>query len=862
MTATDTTAAASGVTPRSLSAGHELLTSVRIALRELRSGLQGFRIFLLCLILGVTALAAVRSVSSGIESGLIDEGQMILGGDVAFHLVHREATPEERSFLEGQGQLSTNATLRAMARNVASGARGLVEVKAVDDRYPLYGEVGLRGDGNLSEILERRDGVWGLAADPIMLARLQADIGDRLRIGELDFELRDIIVREPDRASEGIMFGPRAMMAQEALQEAELIQPGSLITWKYNLRLANTGMAWLQEVIEAAQDGFPDAGWRIRSRLNAAPGVETFVERMTLFLSLVGLTALFVGGVGIANAVGNFLDARRRNIAIMKCLGAPGRVVFKIYLVQVLLLACLGVAAGVVLGAMVPVMVSVLFGDALPVPLRIGIYPEPLAMAGLFGILVTLAFSVWPLARARDLPALALFREAVAPRRTVPRPIYLSMTGASLALLVALALMAFEDRAITSWYIVGLAIGFAVLILIGQGVKVLARVLPGRRSALVRLSLANLHRPGSPTISVILSLGLGLSLFVALAQVDANLSRELRTNLPGQAPSFFFLDINPGERERFIETVSAQPGAHDIQSVPMLRGRITQVAGTPVGEIEADPDVAWVLRGDRGLTYSDAAPEGVELVQGRWWPSNYDGEPLVSMDAEAARGLGLALGDTITVNVLGRDVTARLANTRNVDWRTLSINFVMVFSENALRAAPHTMLVTVKAPPDREEGLFRAVTDAFPNVTVVRVKEAIDAVNQLMADLLLAVRGANSVTLLVGVLVLAGALATGLRARIYDAVVLKTLGARRSQLLSAYALEYGLLGVITACFAILAGSVASYAIVTGPMAFEWRFAPGIALATATLATLVTIVAGLATTWSALRVKAAFYLRNE
>ncbi|WP_342640687.1 ABC transporter permease [Rhodoligotrophos ferricapiens] len=843
--------------------GATLPISFRIALRELRSGLRGFGIFLLCLILGVAALAGVRSLSSALGEGLTNRGQVILGGDAEFSLVHREAGAQEIAFLQSQGRLSQVSTMRAMTRSTKSDARALVELKAVDETYPLFGEVRLEGGGSLDEALAKRDGHWGVVADPVLLTRLGVAPGDLVQVGTLEFQVRHPLASEPDRLSEGLMFGPRLFMTREALAESGLVQPGSLVTNAYRMRMDTGGEGALRTLLEEVRTRFPDAGWRIKSRENAAPGVERFVARLTLFLSLVGLTALFVGGVGIANAVTNFLDARRRNIAILKCVGAPGRAIFEIYLIQVMILAALAIGIGLVIGAAIPIALAHLLADMLPLPLETGIYPLSLFAAAAFGVLVTLAFAIWPLGRARDIPAQSLFRDAITPARRLPHRPYIMAVAVVLLILVSVALATFEDKQLTLWYIFGLAAGFAILVGLGKALTWAAAKMPTKKTGpITRLAIGNLHRPAAPTVSVVLSLGLGLSLFVTLALVDTNLTRELQRNLPGQAPSFFFLDIQPDQHDRFEQMLKGLPGAHDIQSVPMLRGTVVSVNGVPSQQVKVDPEVAWVLRGDRGLTYSEIPPANSVITEGEWWPKDYSGEPLVSMAEDAARGMGLKVGDHLTVNVLGREITARIASLRQVEWRSLAMNFVLVFSPNALRGAPHTFLVTVKAPPGNEPEVLKVMSDAFPNSTAVRVKEALDTVNELMEQLLTAVRGANAVTLLVGVLVLAGALATGLRTRIYDAVVLKTFGARRQQLLVAYALEYGLLGLTTAIFAVVAGAAGSYAILTFAMQSSWTFSGEVAITAALLATCVTIAAGLMTTWAALRAKATPILRNE
>ena len=406
--------AISATARRSELVGWERLgVSLRIALRELRSGIKGFGIFLLCLILGVAALAGVRSVSSAIDEGLAGRGQIILGADAEFALIHREAGEAELSFLRQQGTVGQLATMRAMVRAVQGDERALVELKAVDGLYPLFGAVKLEGSQSLDDSLKQVDGRWGVVADPILLTRIGAKPGDLVKIGEVEFEVRSPVLDEPDRLSDGLMFGPRAFISLDALKATGLVQPGSLISWLYRLRLEPAlGDSELQGLLTEIREKFPDTAWRIKSRGNAAPGVQRFVDRLTLFLTLVGLTALFVGGVGIANAVGNFLDGRRRNIAILKSIGAPGRAIFEIYLIQVLVLAALGIAIGVIVGAIVPPVLSYFLADSLPLPIEAGLYPIALISAALFGLLVTLAFAIWPLGRARDLPAQALFRDA------------------------------------------------------------------------------------------------------------------------------------------------------------------------------------------------------------------------------------------------------------------------------------------------------------------------------------------------------------------------------------------------------------------------------------------------------------------
>ena len=313
---------------------------LRFAARELRGGLRGFYVFIACIALGVMAIAGVGSVASGLVDGLAREGRVILGGDLAFSLSLREASAGERAFLDRRGRVSLAATMRAMAR-AQDGRTALVEVKAVDAAYPLYGTVALDPQQELAQALAQRDGAFGAAADPTLLARLDLKLGTRITLGSATIEIRAVLTSEPDKLAGGIGFGPRLLISETALRASGLLQPGSVVRWHYRLRLPDNDATdtAVRAVTAAAQAQLPEAGWEVRSRANASPPLERNVERFTQYLTLVGLTALLVGGVGVANAVKGHLDRRREVIATLKALGATGGRVFGIYLTQVLVLS-------------------------------------------------------------------------------------------------------------------------------------------------------------------------------------------------------------------------------------------------------------------------------------------------------------------------------------------------------------------------------------------------------------------------------------------------------------------------------------------------------------------------------------------
>ena len=844
----------------------DLPLAFRFASREMRGGLRGFLIFLTCIALGVAAIGGVNSVARAITAGVASEGQALLGGDIRFQLIQREATDKERAFLDGLGMVSHNAGMRSMARLEDGSDQSLVEAKAVDDAYPLYGQLVTEPALPRAELFAEKAGAYGAAAPDLLFERLKLKLGDRVKLGAATFELRAKLITEPDAVSDGFGFAPRLLVSMDGLTASGLIQPGSLVEHAYKVRMpVGASEAEVTDVRERANAEFPEAGWSVRTRTNAAPALSANIERFSQFLTLVGLTSLVVGGVGVANAVRAYLDGKRGVIATFKSLGASGGFVLSVYLIQILLIAGLGIAIGLVLGALMPFAASAALQSVIPVPAEAGIYPAALAMAALFGVLVTLAFAILPLGRARDVPATALFREMGFEGRGMPRFVYVATALVIAAALALLAIWFAGDRRIATIFVGATVFSFLVLRVVALGVQWLARKSPRVRSTALRLAIGNIHRPGALTPSVVLSLGLGLTLLVTLALIDGNLRRQIAGSLPERAPNFFFVDIQPGEVDDFAKLVETEAPGGKLVRVPMLRGRVMALNGTEVQKLNVPPEGAWVLRGDRGLTYAKNIPENSTLSQGTWWPADYAGEPLVSFSAQEGRELDLKLGDTVTVNVLGRNVTAKIANFREVQWESMGINFVMVFSPNTFAGAPHSWLATLteqKAAPADEAKILNAVTRSYPAITTVRVKDALDVVNRLVAQLGTAIRAAAGVALIASVLVLAGALAAGNRARIHDAVILKTLGATRRTLIAAFSLEYMLIGLATAVFALVAGGVAAWFVVARIMTLPSQFLPEVAVATIIAALVLTVGFGLVGTWRVLGHKAAPVLRTE
>jgi putative ABC transport system permease protein len=839
--------------------------ALRYALRELRGGLRGFYVFIACIALGVMAIAGVGSVAASLSEGLTREGRTLLGGDIAFSLIQREAKPDEIAFLRARGEVSVAAALRVMARS-GDGRLALVELKAVDGSYPMLGELTLDPKMPMPDLLAMRDGAFGAAVDSTLLARLDLKLGDRVTIGTATFQIRSVVGAEPDKLAGNVGLGPRFLVSEDALRATGLLQPGSLVRWIYRLRLPDNAAdeRAAKQLIDNARTALPQAGWEIRSRGNASPQLERTISRFTQFLTLVGLAALLVGGVGVANAVKSHIDRRRDVIATFKAVGATGRDVFTIYLTQVIVLAGIGSVIGLAAGAALPFVIVGLFGKILPLPVIPALHADELALSFVYGLLTALAFGLWPLGRVHDVPVAALFREEVAREWHRPRWSYLALMAVVIALLIAVAIGLAYDKRVAAVFVASSAAVFALLRGVAAGLMALARRLPRSRITMLRLAIANIYRPGALTPSVVMSLGLGLAVLVTITQIDGNLRRQFLAALPDRAPSFYFIDIPTSEAERFGEFLKATAPQSTVEDVPMLRGRIVAARGVKADELKPSQDSEWVLQSDRGLTYTGEIPKGSKIVEGEWWRADYSGPPLVSMEKKIADGLKLGIGDEIVVNVLGRDIPAKIANLRNIDWQGLGINFVLVFSPNAFKGAPHSHVATLtETHPDAagDARIIKQVADAFPMVTSVRVREALETIGTVVTNLVLAIRGASAVTLISAILVLGGALAAGHRHRVYDAVILKTLGATRARLLGAYALEYLMIGFATAVFGVIAGSVAAWLIVTRLMTLSFIWQAGSAAGVVAAALIVTVGLGLAGTLLALNQKPASVLRN-
>ena len=832
----------------------------RLARREIRGGIQGLRVFVACLVLGVGAIAAVGSLTEAFRHGVEAQSRAILGGDVELSATLGDLSNEQQDWLATQGTVSRVVETRAMVRGLESDIRGLVELKAVDDAYPLVGQVLLETAVPWDDALSQRDGIWGAAVEPRLLPRLGLKVGDRLRIGELVVEIRALISREPDRVGAGFVLAPRVFLTDRALDETGLIQFGSQAQFAYRILLPD-GVT--PDDFKKAVDAFaPNAPWRVRDPGEGAISAQEFVDRVGLFFTFVALSTLLVGGVGVGNAVKGYLDGKTGSIAIQKTLGATGPLIFRSYLIQILLLSAVSILIGLAAGALTPNLVIVAFADALPIRPEVSVYPIPLLIALAYGLLVTLAFAIWPIARARDTSPAQLFRDVVASQRPWPRPLYVGAIIDAVAWLCVLGVLLTPYRTFALLFLAGAALLFLILRLEAAVFIRLAKALGRPRNPTIRLAITNLYRPGAPTASAVLSIGLGLTLLMTISLIDGNISAQLAEEAPERAPSFFMLDIRRDQTASLDALVESMPTASDYRRVAMIRAQIIEINGIPVDIESLNPDVRWVFQRERNLTYAATMPEGTVIARGDCWPENYDGPPAISLGLDIAESLNIGVGDSLTFDIVGRQMSAEIANLRDVDWDEGGAQFAVIFAPGALENAPQRHMATLRVDPSVEETVYNQVADRFPNITVIWVRDAAEAIGALLSELAVAVRAATSVTLLAGILVLAGALASGHRHRLYDAVILKVLGATRRRVLLGYVIEYALLGFGTALVSSLVAVAAAYLVITQVMDADWFWLPQTLITTVLAATLATIALGLIGTWRALGKKTAPVLRTQ
>jgi putative ABC transport system permease protein len=796
-----------------------LATAWAIARRDLNARFRGLRLLLVCIFLGTAALAAIGTLTAAIETELEASGQALLGGDLEVEVWQRDLRPDEVKALGRYGTISSGYRMQAMANTPEAAAP--IELKAVDAKWPMFGRL-LLADGRSVGAPSGKDAWIAQTA----LERLGIRVGDSFKVGTVTLRVAGVIADEPDRLSEGFQLGPTVIVAADVPAAAGLLAPGALYQSKHRIAFADPGRD-PEAVEEALTKAFPTAGFDIRTRDRASPGADRFVRQMSDFLTLVGLAALVIAGIGIAGGVSSYLDQRRASIATLKVLGATSGDIVRIYAMQIGVAALAGSALGLAAGvAVTPLLAGALQG-LLPVQSGFIISPPALLLAASYGLLVAFAFAAAPLLRARTFPAMALMRSGIVPLARDRRALLATALG--LAAICALALLTTAQPMLSGGFLLGAGGALLLLAGLGWGIQALARRLPRPANPLLRSAIANLHRPGAPTGALVTALGFGLAAFVLLAAVQSAIDGNIAQRVPREAPDYFVLDVPQAKEPRFFQLIQQDFPKAAIRTVPTMRGAVLAYgpkdAMVRVADLKEIPEGAWALRGERGLTYADTIPEGNHVTAGEWWSPFHKGEPLVSVDARFAEAVGLKVGDYLTIGILGVERTARVANLREIDWESMGFNFALVFSRNAIADAPHNLSATIDLPDGADTAargrLLRGLVKELPSSSVIEVGGILVEARKLLQQVSLATLAAAGVTVLAGLAVLMGAIAAARAARTYDTVMLRVLGASRRQVLLLQLAEYGLLAVVLALVALGLGGGLAWVVITQLFEFDW-----------------------------------------
>jgi putative ABC transport system permease protein len=836
---------------------------LRIARRELAGGVGGFWIYLACLALGAWAIAASGSVTTAFDAGLTVQSHMLLGGDAALNLSQREATPDEIAWMKARaepGKVSQAAGVDLMGRK--DDVIRQVDMRGIDGAYPLVGAIKLNpGAPPVADALAKRDGVWGVIASPKFVSEFKVKPGDRLTLGDETVEVRAELVSEPDRLSTADEFQPRALISIDALREWNQLDQGRLFRTTYRLLLKPGEADHMEADVKAA---WGDSGMRYVGPKDAVDGLRMLLDMMNTFMSVVGIAALVAGGVGVSQATTSFLESRVESIAALKALGADAGTIRAAYAVQLAALAALGSAVGVALGSLSPWILDLTIGDKIPLPAVLAFYPLPLLKAFVLGMLAAAMFATPALGRARATPPAALFRNLGEGMGKAPWAERVVAVLAAIAL-VAVATLGADRPEMVIGLLIGAGLAWSVLMGAALLIKRLARAASRHARGYVRLALASLGGPGSLAPTVAPALGLGLALLTLVAVVQTNVLGQIRDTAPANAPSLFFRQIPQDSVAAFDQLMREQgvdtSDLKQYRRAPFILGRVISLKGRELRPEDVSDRAQWVVRGEAPMTYLGPRPPEANIRAGKWWPADYRGPLLVSVEETAANGLGLKVGDTMGFRIFGRDLDAKVASIRRVDWGGFGANMAFILSPGTLEAAKPFHTAILQIPPAKEDAVINAVADRFPGVLTFPLRRTLETAADLLDQISLVVIVLASVVTLAGILVLFGAFAAAARKRRRESALLKTFGASRPAILALYAFEFALAGLVAAVLGAGMGVIAAHPIVIEIIEAQWRFALKPVLTVASIAVISAALGGVAVGWATLSHRPARVLRS-
>jgi putative ABC transport system permease protein len=882
-----------------------------MAWRETRAAWRHFIYFLVCIAVGVGALTGISLFGTQVERAVTREARGLLGGDIEIRLSRPISSKgqEVLDSLRDRGVVLTHISeLVAMAARVESTGSGqptqIIELKAVEPQYPLYGTLRLEPQDNLVNLLSRQTrrcpdrSCFGVIVQESLLIRMGLTVGERLKIGQGLFIITGVVKTEPDRMANAFSLGPRVLMSREGLHTAELIKIGSRIRERYLLKLPSTMTP--EPLLYELRGRLASDAVRVSNYRDAQPQLKQSLDHLTRYLSLIGLTALFVGGMGVATSIYAFVREKLTTIAILKTVGADSSTIIQTYGLQVMLLGLVGSMVGLMIGVLLhytlPRMLATLMAADLLDQLGLATGGSSLPLVPLvkglaLGMLSTLLFVLWPLLTIREVKPAWIFRRDVAPLASPTHSrtwrwcaawheidrvkILMSIgIGSGLALLSV-----WQARSLKIGLLFILAFAVAVLLLgvSARGALMILKRGPRPEPLVFRQALGNVLRPGSQAVSITIAIGIAVMVVTTVSLVERSLLMQVSDNRPTDAPTFFFIDIQPDQAEGMVALLRRQSSDPNPRLTPLVRSRLSAIKGEAVKaeatseEEEQKEKTAqrderrktWYRTREYVLTFLQDLPKDNKVVQGEWWkPGQVFPKPLISIEEDAAAHLGLTVGDTVEFDIQGISFAGEISSIRHVEWGNFSTNFYMIVSPGALDGAPHTYVATVHVAPSEELALQQAVVASFPNVTAINMGEVLDSFARVLDRLSLAIRAVALFCVLSGSLVVAAALAATRYRRLYESVILKALGAPRSMIVRSFAAEYALLGALSGLLGCILASALSGAVLKMVFDLPWSLQPTV-LAIGFVATvMLTLLVGFLSTYRILGHPPLAVLRQE
>ncbi len=883
---------------------------LRMAWRETRGAWRHFLYFFACIAIGVGALVGVSLFGTNMEHAVTKEARGLLGGDLEVRLTHPLSLAGQavmNSLGDRDMAFSHVSELVAMAARTTKGSAAtqsiqIIELKAVESAYPLYGTIRLDPAQSLDVLLhpdEVRCGghaCFGAVVQESLLIRMGLSIGDEVKIGHATFLINGLVRTEPDRMANAFILGPRVMITQEGLRAAELIKPGSRVRERYLVKMPSDMP--LEPLLAELRDRLAADSARVSSYRTAQSQLRQFLDQLARYLGLIGLTALFIGGLGVGTSIHAFLREKLRTIAILKALGADSVTVVSTYVVQAIFLGCVGSLAGILLGitlqrGLPPLMAALFVSDLLD---QLGVSSElswfsvwPLMKGAALGLLSTLLFTLWPLLKIRDVHPGAIFRrdaEQATVEQGTPSSRWWVKWGLTdrwnvgSAGVIVLGLCALSVWQAGSWsigflFLGALSLAITILFVCAQVfVRGLAWA-PMPRVLSLRYALGNVVRPGSQATGIMVAIGIGVMVIVTVSLVEQALLSQIQEKRPADAPTFFFIDIQADQAKEFVSLVVRETGRARPELTPLVRSRLHAVDGHIVMAEESMEKEdkrtegkeargkQWYFTREYVLTFLDQLPKDNELVKGEWWKlGQVFSTPLVSVEEDAATHLGLTIGSIVEFDIQGATVSAKVSSIRKVEWGNFSTNFYMILSPGALGEAPFTYVATVRVPPEKEVPLQQAVVASFPNISAIHIGDVLDGFALVLDRLSLAIRAVALFCVVAGGLVMAAALAATRYRRLYESVILKALGATRGLIARAFAMEYVLLGAVAGLIGLTLGSVLSWAVLRFLFDLPWSIHPQVLGIGLLLTMLLTLIVGFASTYRILGQRPLAVLRHE